>query len=65
MVDYDNGVMTNYRILTRLEALKKVPFVVVADNLMSSTALCRLVLPVTTIFEDTSLMAGYVANMFN
>lgn len=41
------------------EALKKVPFVVVADNLMTSTALyADLVLPVTTIFEDVSLMAG-------
>lgn len=41
------------------KALKKVPFVVVADNLMTSTALyADLVLPVTTIFEDTSLMAG-------
>ncbi|MFN6887469.1 molybdopterin-dependent oxidoreductase, partial [Proteus mirabilis] len=41
------------------KALKKVPFVVVADNLMSSTAFyADLVLPVTTIFEDTSLMAG-------
>jgi anaerobic selenocysteine-containing dehydrogenase len=41
------------------KALKKVPFVVVADNLMSSTALyADLVLPVTTIFEDLSLMAG-------
>ncbi|MBV6691874.1 molybdopterin-containing oxidoreductase family protein [Serratia quinivorans] len=42
------------------KALKKVPFVVVADNLMSSTALyADLVLPVTTIFEDLSLMAGF------
>ncbi len=41
-------------------ALKKVPFVVVADNLMTSTArLADLVLPVTTIFESTSLMAGH------
>lgn len=41
------------------EAFKKVPFVVVADNLMSSSALyADLVLPVTTIFEDVSLMAG-------
>lgn len=41
------------------KALKKVPFVVVADNLISSTALyADLVLPVTTIFEDLSLMAG-------
>ncbi|CAI0909817.1 molybdopterin-containing oxidoreductase family protein [Serratia liquefaciens] len=41
------------------KALKKVPFVVVADNLMSSTTLyADLVLPVTTIFEDLSLMAG-------
>lgn len=41
------------------KALEKVPFVVVADNLMTSTALyADLVLPVTTIFEDTSLMAG-------
>ncbi|CAI1587981.1 MULTISPECIES: molybdopterin-containing oxidoreductase family protein [Serratia] len=41
------------------KALKKVPFVVVADNLMSSTALyADLVLPVTTIFEDLSLMAS-------
>ncbi len=36
-----------------------MPFVVVADNLMSSSALyADLVLPVTTIFEDVSLMAG-------
>lgn len=41
------------------KALCKVPFVVVADNLMTSTALfADLVLPVTTIFEDVSLMAG-------
>lgn len=41
------------------KALEKVPFVVVADNLMTSTALyADLILPVTTIFEDTSLMAG-------
>ncbi|WP_347253105.1 molybdopterin-dependent oxidoreductase [Leminorella grimontii] len=41
------------------KALKKVPFVVVADNLMTSTAMyADLVLPVTTIFEDVSLMAG-------
>ncbi|MBK5142890.1 molybdopterin-dependent oxidoreductase [Budviciaceae bacterium BWR-B9] len=41
------------------KALKKVPFVVVADNLMTSTTLyADLVLPVTTIFEDVSLMAG-------
>jgi len=41
------------------EAFKKVPFVVVADNLMTSSALyADLVLPVTTIFEDVSLMAG-------
>lgn len=41
------------------EALKKVPFVIVADNLMTSTTkYADLVLPVTTIFEDTSLMAG-------
>lgn len=36
-----------------------MPFVVVVDNLMSSSALyADLVLPVTTIFEDVSLMAG-------
>lgn len=41
------------------EAFKSVPFVVVADNLMTSSALyADLVLPVTTIFEDVSLMAG-------
>lgn len=41
------------------KALEKVPFVVVADNLMTSTALyADLILPVTTIFEYTSLMAG-------
>lgn len=41
------------------EAMKKVPFVVVADNLMTSTALyADLILPVTTVFEYTSLMAG-------
>lgn len=40
-------------------ALKHVPFVVVADNLMTSTAkYADLVLPVTTIFEDVSLVAG-------
>lgn len=54
------GVMTQLPNTNKVrEALKKVPFVVVADNLMSSTALyADLVLPVTTIFEDTSLMAG-------
>lgn len=41
------------------EAMKKVRFVVVADNIMSSaTQYADLVLPVTTIFEDDSLMAG-------
>ncbi len=41
------------------KALEKVPFVVVVDNLMTSTAkYADLVLPTTTIFEDTSLMAG-------
>lgn len=41
------------------QALKKVPFVVVADNLMTSTALyADLVLPTCTIFEETNLMAG-------
>jgi anaerobic selenocysteine-containing dehydrogenase len=41
------------------KALKKVPFVVVADNLMTSTALyADLVLPVCSIFEETNLMAG-------
>ncbi|RDT56521.1 DMSO reductase [Escherichia coli] len=41
------------------KAFQKVPFVVVADNLMTSSALyADLVLPVTTIFEDVSLMAG-------
>lgn len=41
------------------KALEKVPFVVVADSLMTSTALyADLVLPVTTVFEYTSLMAG-------
>lgn len=41
------------------QGLKKVPFVVVADNLMTSTALyADLVLPVTTVFEETNLMAG-------
>lgn len=54
------GVMTQLPNTNMVRnALKKVPFVVVADNLMSSTALyADLVLPVTTIFEDTSLMAG-------
>ncbi len=54
------GVMTQLPNTNMVrKALKKVPFVVVADNLMSSTALyADLVLPVTTIFEDTSLMAG-------
>ncbi|MEK4146319.1 molybdopterin-dependent oxidoreductase [Robertmurraya sp. FSL W8-0741] len=41
------------------KALEKVPFVVVADSLMTSTALyADLILPVTTVFEYTSLMAG-------
>lgn len=41
------------------KAMKKVPFVVVADNLMTSTALyADLVLPVTTVFEDVSLNIG-------
>lgn len=45
------------------KALKKVPFVVVADNLMTSTALyADLVLPVTTIFEDVSIMVGGRSN---
>ena len=40
------------------EAFKKV-FLVVADNLMTDTAMwADLVLPVTTIFEDVSVMAG-------
>lgn len=40
-------------------AMKKVPFVVVADNLMTSSALyADLVLPTCTIFEETNLMAG-------
>ena len=40
-------------------ALKKIPFVVVVDNLMTSTALyADLVLPCTTIFEDTNLLAS-------
>lgn len=54
------GVMTQLPNTNQVrKALQKVPFVVVADNLMSSTALyADLVLPVTTIFEDVSLMAG-------
>ncbi|MEL1135784.1 molybdopterin-dependent oxidoreductase [Desulfitobacterium sp. THU1] len=41
------------------EALKKIPFVVVVDSLMTSTALyADLVLPCTTIFEDTNLLAN-------
>lgn len=41
------------------KAMKNVPFVVVADNLMTSSALyADLVLPVTTVFEDVSLMIG-------
>ncbi|HGM5489821.1 TPA: molybdopterin-dependent oxidoreductase [Serratia fonticola] len=54
------GVMTQLPNTNMVrKALEKVPFVVVADNLMSSTALyADLVLPVTTIFEDVSLMAG-------
>ena len=45
------------------EAMKKVPFVVVADNLMTSAALyADLVLPVTTVFEDVSLMVGPRSN---
>ncbi|WP_371364233.1 Putative dimethyl sulfoxide reductase chain YnfE [Sporomusa rhizae] len=40
-------------------ALKRVPFVVVADNLMTSTALyADMLLPVCTVFEETNLMAG-------
>jgi anaerobic selenocysteine-containing dehydrogenase len=40
-------------------AMKKVPFVVVADNLMTSSALyADMVLPTCTIFEETNLMAG-------
>lgn len=42
------------------EALKKIPFVVVVDSLMTSTALyADLVLPCTTIFEDTNLLAHH------
>lgn len=45
------------------KALKKVPFVVVADNLMTSTALyADLILPVTTVFEDVSLNVGVRSN---
>lgn len=41
------------------KAMKNVPFVVVADNLMTSSALyADLVLPVTAVFEDVSLMVG-------
>jgi anaerobic selenocysteine-containing dehydrogenase len=40
-------------------AMKKVPFVVVADNLMTSSALyADMILPTCTIFEETNLMAG-------
>lgn len=54
------GAMTQIPNTNKVrEAFKKVPFVVVADNLMTSSALyADLVLPVTTIFEDVSLMAG-------
>lgn len=45
------------------KALKNVPFVVVADNLMTSTALyADLILPVTTVFEDVSLNVGVRSN---
>ncbi len=40
-------------------ALKHVPFVVVVDNMMTSTALyADMVLPCCTIFEETNLMAS-------
>ncbi len=40
-------------------ALKKVPFVVTVDSLMTSSALYSdLVLPCTTIFENTNLLAS-------
>lgn len=40
-------------------ALKKIPFVVTVDSLMTSTALYSdLVLPCTTIFENTNLLAA-------
>ncbi len=42
-----------------IEAIKSVPFVVVADNLMTPTAkYADIVLPCTTIFEYKTLMAG-------
>lgn len=45
------------------KAMKKVPFVVVADNLMTSSCLyADLVLPVTAVFEDVSLMCGARSN---
>lgn len=42
------------------EAFKKIPFVVVVENLMTSTALyADLVLPCTTVFEETNLLANH------
>lgn len=42
-----------------IEAIKSVPFVVVADNLMTPTAMyADIVLPATTIFEYKTLLAG-------
>lgn len=54
------NVLTQYPNTNMMkEAMKNVPFVVVADNLMTCSALyADLVLPVTTVFEDVSLMVG-------
>jgi len=44
-------------------ALKKIPFVVVSDSLMTSTALyADLILPTTTVFEYTDLLAHNRSN---
>lgn len=54
------SVLTQYPNTNAVKAaFKKVPFVVVVDNLMTSSALyADIVLPTCTIFEETSLMAG-------
>lgn len=56
--------MTQYPNTNMIKkALEKVPFVVVAETLMTSTALyADLVLPATTVFEDVSLNVGVRSN---
>ncbi|HHV63521.1 MAG TPA: molybdopterin-dependent oxidoreductase [Peptococcaceae bacterium] len=53
------SMMTQYPNTNKVKAaLKKIPFVVVVDSLMTSTALyADLVLPCTTVFEYTDLLA--------